>query len=74
MSQSRRHSLEETLVSTAIGFVISTFINMYVAPHVLNTTVSFDQSLILIAIFTVASIARGYFVRRHYNRKVLRAA
>jgi positive regulator of sigma E activity len=74
MSQSRRHSLEETLVSTAIGFVISTFLNMFVAPRVLHTTVSFNQNLILIAIFTVASILRGYFVRRHYNRKTARAA
>jgi heme/copper-type cytochrome/quinol oxidase subunit 4 len=67
--QSRRKSLEETVVSTAIGFVCSTILNLTVVPALLGTRVSMVQNLTLTAVFTVASIARGFFVRRIYNGK-----
>lgn len=69
MSQSRRHSFEEATVSTAVGLIISTFLNYAVVPLVLHTQVSAAQNVTLTAIFTVASILRGYFIRRHYNGK-----
>jgi hypothetical protein len=74
MSQSRRHSLHETLVSTLVGFFISTLLNMFVVPLIVHAPVHLAQNLTLTGMFTVASILRGYVIRRHYNRKTLRAA
>ncbi len=69
MSQSRRHSLEETIVSTAVGLAVSTVLNHTVVPLILHTHVSASQNVALTAMFTVASIGRGYWVRRHFNRR-----
>lgn len=74
MSQSRRHSLEETLVSTAVGLFVSTLLNMFAVPLIVGAPVSMKANLMLTAMFTVASIARGYFVRRHYNKRSVAAA
>lgn len=68
--QSRRHSLEETIVSTAVGFVVSTILNMTFVPALLGTKVSMGENLALTAVFTVASIARGYLIRRFYNHRL----
>ena len=56
--QSRLHSLLETLASIAIGFVVSLGITAVVLPAYGHAT----------AIFTIASIARGYLVRRAFVR------
>lgn len=42
---------------------------MFAAPLIVGAHVSMTANLTLTAMFTVASILRGYFVRRHYNRK-----
>lgn len=67
--QTRRKSLEEIVASTAFGLVVSTILNHTVTPAVLHTDVSASQNLVLTAIFTVASIARGYLFRRFYNKQ-----
>jgi len=68
--QSRRHSLEETIVSTCVGLAVSTLLNYAVVPFILKTDVSIGENVALTAIFTVASILRGYCIRRHYNGKL----
>lgn len=65
--QSRRHSIEETIVSTIIGLAVSTIINMTILPQVVGVHVSMDKNLFLVGVFTLASLLRGYFVRRYYN-------
>lgn len=67
--QSRRHSLEEAIVSTALGLVISTLLNQFFLPKVLGVEVSAQQNLAILAAFTAASFARQYVVRRIYNRR-----
>lgn len=61
--QSRLHSLLETLASIAIGFVVSLGITAVVLPAY-GLPVSWGDNVQITAIFTVASIIRGYAVRR----------
>ena len=61
--QSRLHSLLETLSSIAIGFLVSLGITSVVLPAY-GLPVTWGQNLEITAIFTVASIVRGYAVRR----------
>ena len=67
MSQSRISSLAETCVGIAIGFVVSLGINAVVMPAY-GHHVTMADNLGMTAIFTVASIARSYLVRRAFNR------
>lgn len=66
MRQTRAASLAETFISTAIGFVISVFAQLAVFPW-FGIHVTFDQNLMIVAIFTVVSIIRGFWVRRLFE-------
>ena len=61
--QSRLHSLLETLSSIAIGFFVSLGITAVVLPAY-GHQVTWGDNIQITAIFTVASIVRGYAVRR----------
>lgn len=65
MTQSRIGSLVETCASIAIGFVVSVIITAVVMPAY-GHHVSLGDNLQITAIFTVASIVRGYCVRRWF--------
>lgn len=67
MSQSRRHSLIETIAGVAIGFVVSVLASMWVYP-MFGHAFTLGQNMGITVIFTVLSIARGYLVRRAFNR------
>lgn len=67
MSQSRRMSLIETVASIAIGFVVSVIITAVVMPAY-GHHVTLADNIEITAIFTLASIARGYLVRRFFVR------
>ena len=63
--QSRIHSLLETLCSFAIGVCVSLGITAVVLPAY-GLSVTWQSNFEITAIFTVASIARGYAVRRAF--------
>jgi hypothetical protein len=67
MSQSRRMSMLETCASIAIGFCVSVGITAVVMPAY-GHPVTLGDNVQITAIFTVASILRGYFLRRAFNR------
>ena len=69
--QSKKMSLLETCVSTAIGYAVAILAQVLVFP-LFGLTISLSQNLAIGAIFTVVSIARGYCVRRLFNRIGLR--
>ena len=69
--QSRRHSLEEVVVGTLVGLIVSTILNQTVLPMILGVHMSAGSNVLITVIYTAASIARGHFLRRHYNRKVV---
>jgi len=65
MSQTRRMSLIEPSASIAIGFVVSVVITAIVMPAY-GHAVSLVDNVQITLIFTVASIVRGYYVRRMF--------
>lgn len=65
MSQTRIMSLVETLVGIAIGFLVSVIITALVMPAY-GHHVSLGDNLQITCIFTVASVIRGYVVRRAF--------
>lgn len=66
MNQSKLSSFVETCISTAIGFAVSYFITLVVLP-LYGFEVTHSQTFQMTMIFTVASIIRGYVVRRFFN-------
>ena len=73
MSQSRLSSLIETIVGIAIGFIVSMVMTAVVLPAY-GHQVSIAQNFQITCLFTVTSIARGYFVRRWFNHLHTRKA
>lgn len=69
MSQSKKHSIIESITQTLIGLITSLLIQLILYP-LLNITVTFSQNLIITFVFFVASIIRGYLVRRIFNNKL----
>lgn len=67
MTQSRRMSLVETLTGTAIGFAVSVGLSIVVYP-LFGHAFTLAQNVWITVIFTIASIARGYLVRRAFQR------
>jgi hypothetical protein len=66
--QSKRKSLTEAITNTIAGFVVSFAIQLIIYP-LMNIPVRFEQNVIITLIFTVASIGRGYAIRRIFNGK-----
>jgi hypothetical protein len=64
--QSKKHSVLESVVSTAIGFVINVTAQHLIFP-LFGIYVGWGDNLTIAVFFTVISIARGYFVRRLFN-------
>lgn len=73
MSQTRFQSAIETVASTAIGFGVSYFTSLFVLP-LFGFAVSHGQNFAITCIFTVISLARGFMVRRIFNRWHRRSA
>lgn len=73
MNQTRRQSLVEALVNTAIGFVVSFLCQLWIMPLV-GVKVTLAQDLAIISLFTVVSVARQYVIRRWFNAKLVELA
>ena len=67
MTQTRKQSAVETLAGVAIGFVVSLVASVLVFP-LFGHAFTLGQNVGITIIFTVLSIARGYAVRRLFNR------
>lgn len=64
--QTRTVSAVETAVSTAAGFLVSLFLTFTVLPA-FGYAVTTGHAWGITAIYTAASLARGYAVRRLFN-------
>jgi acetyltransferase-like isoleucine patch superfamily enzyme len=62
VTQSRTRSLVESIANTAIGFVVSLGLTALLFPGL-----TIGEGAWITTIFTVASIARGYVVRRVFE-------
>ncbi|OJJ21101.1 hypothetical protein BKI52_11055 [marine bacterium AO1-C] len=67
--QTKRQSLVETLLNVGIGFVI-TMVSFYIVFPVLGIESNPAKNTLLTIYFTILSIARNYFLRRHFNKKL----
>lgn len=67
MGQLKRHSLMESILNVASGFVISVIVWETVVKPVWNIQTTFSENLSITCLFTVISIARGYLWRRLGN-------
>lgn len=73
MSQSKLGSIVEALTHTAIGFVISILLSIVIYP-MFGHTFTLMENIGITAIFTAASIIRGYVIRRFFNAHIHNAA
>lgn len=68
MSQSKKNSLLEAVTNTAVGFMISLSATFIIFPLV-GIESSAGKNILITLFFTVISIARGYLLRRLFNRQ-----
>ena len=66
MSQSKKHSLLESISNVIAGLVISFCIQLIIYP-LLKIEVSINQNVFITFVFFVASFVRGYVIRRIFN-------
>jgi ABC-type bacteriocin/lantibiotic exporter with double-glycine peptidase domain len=66
--QSKKHSLRESLTNTFIGLVINYFA-LFGINWLLSIQSSPGKNTLVVLFFTIISIARGYIIRRWFNRK-----
>ena len=71
MSQSKTQSAIESVANTAAGFLISVAITYTVLP-VFGHVVTTGDAIGITMVFTAASLARSYVVRRVFNRQVMK--
>ena len=66
-SQTRRMSLVESIANTGAGFLVSLVlqISLFSLMSIETTT---SQNLLMSGVFTVASLVRGYLMRRLFLR------
>ena len=67
--QTKYQSFIEANISTAIGFIVSYILSYTVLP-LYGVEQSHSVSFQITLIYTIASIFRGYFVRRYFNKRV----
>lgn len=64
--QTKKWSMIETVLSTAIGFVIALLSQHFLFP-LWGIEVEWHDNFQIACVFTIISIVRGYFVRRMFN-------
>lgn len=67
MSQTKKQSLIEAITNTAVGFIISLLSISIILP-IMGFESTTGQNLTLTVYFTFISIARGYILRRIFNK------
>jgi len=65
--QTKRMSIIESVSNTLIGLLTSFIIQLIIYPT-LDIKVSIGQNVIITFVFFIASIVRGYLVRRFFTK------
>lgn len=68
MTQSRKHSLCESLANVAIGYGVALASQLAIFP-LFGIQVQFRDNVMIGLYFTAISIVRSYAVRRWWNRR-----
>jgi hypothetical protein len=66
MKQNKITSLVESITNTVVGLTTSFLIQIVIYP-LLDIKVSISQNVIITLVFFVASITRGYIIRRVFE-------
>lgn len=66
--QTKKQSFIESITNTFIGFVFSLSLTFAVMP-LFGFKSTAIKNLGITAVYTVASVLRGYLVRRYFNNK-----
>ena len=66
--QTKKQSVIESLTNTAIGFGVS-FASTFLILPLVGVKTRAGTNLIITLYFTIISIARGYVIRRWFNKK-----
>jgi hypothetical protein len=66
--QSKKNSLIESVTNTVTGLVTSFLIQLIIYP-ILDIPVTISQNIVITSVFFVASILRGYLIRRIFNSR-----
>lgn len=73
MRQSRAMSLAEAVANVAVGYAVAVATQIIVFP-LFGIMVSLGQTLAIGALFTIASLARSYLLRRLFETIRVRSA
>lgn len=65
--QSKKHSMMETFLNIAIGWIVSICANAIIFP-IVGVDLPLEANLKVSVFFTIISIIRTYAVRRYFNR------
>lgn len=65
--QSKKHSMIEVVTNTIVGLVFSFMIQVIIYP-ILGIDVSVKQNVLITLMFFIASILRGYLLRRFFTK------
>lgn len=68
MKQTRKQSVIETVTQTILGLGISFIIQILLYP-MMGISVTINQNIIITAVFFIASLVRGYVVRRIFEKE-----
>lgn len=66
--QTKKHSIIETISQTVIGLGSSIVIQLILYP-LMGIPVTLFQNIIITIVFFIASLIRGYFIRRYFNKQ-----
>ena len=66
MGQTQKRSLLEAVTNTVVGLITSFLIQIFIY-KVLDIPVTIAQNVIITGVFFIASIVRGYIIRRVFN-------
>lgn len=65
--QTKKLSLIESITNTVIGLITSFIIQLIIYP-ILDIPVTLSQNIIITFVFFIASILRGYIIRRYFTK------
>ena len=68
MLQTKLASFTEAIVNTIVGFILSLYLIWPLATLITGIQYNSMQQYGVVAIFTIWSVLRGYFLRRVFNR------
>lgn len=74
MSQSKKGSLVEALINTAIGFGINFTANLLILPLFGFESLTLETNFYIGLAYTLISVVRSYVIRRWFNKHIVAAA